>query len=423
MKRLSPTRAILLATALVVAFAALPGATAAMSSAPPAAAASPSSAAAAETPDLLEPDGVADTSNAVETTIGPNETVDDDVTAMTGDVVVRGTVDGDVTSVSGSVRVTGTVTGDVSAAAGSVTVGPGGTIDGDVSSGGGSVELAADATIGGDVSAGAGSVVVPAGALVEGDVAAGGGDAEVNGTVEGDVASGESVILGSSAIVEGSVTYRDSFDRADGARVDGTITERSENWQPSGPEIQIEPGVPVVSFVPGFVPSGLVPVYWAVVALFIGAALLGLFPRFSAQVATRASEDPIRSVGTGIVALVAVPLALVTFLLTIVGIPLALAGGAVFALALWASLVYGEYLVGRQVLGAAGWPNRWAALVLGVVAIEALSLVPLLGGLLKLAVLVVGLGAFALAVADRWQGRSGGTEPEPTEGEPAPPAA
>jgi cytoskeletal protein CcmA (bactofilin family) len=424
MKRLSPLRAILLATALVVALAALPGATAAMSaSAPPAAAGPASSPGAAEMPDIVDSDGVADTSESVETTIGPNETVDDDVTAMTGDVVVRGTVDGDVTSVSGSVRVTGTVTGDVSAAAGSVTVGPGGTIDGDVSSGGGSVELGAGATVGQDVSAGAGSVIVPAGALVEGDVAAGGGDADVNGTVEGDVASGESVILGSSAVVEGSVTYRESFDRADGARVDGTITERSENWQPSGPEIQIEPGVPIVSFVPGFVPSGLVPVYWTVIALFIGGALLGLFPRFSTAVATRASEDPIRSIGTGIVALVAVPLALVTFLLTVVGIPVALAGGAVFALALWASLVYGEYLVGRQILGAAGWPNRWAALVLGVVAIEALSLVPLLGSLLELVVLVVGLGAVALAAADRWRGESGGTEPEPVDSEPAPPAA
>jgi cytoskeletal protein CcmA (bactofilin family) len=423
MKRLSPVRAILLATALVVALAALPGATAAVTStATPAAAGQPSSPAVAEMPDVVE-SGVTDTGDAVETTIGPNETVNDDVTAMTGDVEVRGTVNGDVTSVSGSVQVTGTVTGDVSAAAGSVTIGPGGTVEGDVSSGGGSIELAAGATVGRDVSAGAGSVVVPAGATVEGDVAAGGGDAEVNGTVDGDVASGESVVLGSSAVVEGDVTYRDSFDRADGARVDGTITERSENWQPSGPEIQVEPGVPTLSFVPGFVPNGLVPVYWTVIALFIGAALLGLFPRFSAEVATRASEDPIRSVGTGIVALVAVPLALVTFLVTVVGIPVALAGGAVFALSLWASLVYGEYLVGRQVLGAAGLRSRWAALVVGVVAIEALSLVPLLGSLLKLGVLVVGLGALALAAADRWRNRTGGAEPEPVEGEPAPPVA
>jgi len=424
MKRLSPTRAILLATALVVALAALPGATAALPSIEsPAATGLSSSPGAAELPDTVDSGSVPDTNDAVETTIGPNETVEEDVTAMTGDVVVRGTVDGEVTSVSGSVRVTGTVTGDVSAAGGSVTVGPGGTIEGDVSSGGGSVELASGATVGRDVSAGAGSVVVPAGALVEGDVAAGGGDAEVNGTVEGDVASGQSVVLGSSAVVGGDVTYRETFDRADGAQVDGTITERSDDWQPSGPEIQVEPGVPAVSFVPGFVPGGLVPVYWTVIALFIGAALLGLFPRFSAQVTTRASEDPIRSIGTGIVALVAVPLALVTFLLTVVGIPVALAGGAVFGLSVWASLVYGEYLVGRQVLGAAGWPNRWAALVLGVVAIEALSLVPLLGGLLKLVVVVVGLGAVALAAADRWRGRSDGTEPEPVEGEPAPPAA
>ena len=410
MTRPSPTRVFVLALALVVALAALPGAAAVPSS----------EASAAAPPSLTAVEQPADTVDSqAETVVEANETVDDDLTAITGDVVVHGTVDGDVTAAAGSVRVTGEVTGDVSAASGSVTVGPDATVGDDVSSGGGSVDLSAGSLVEGDVAAGAGSVVVPHGATVEGDVAAGGGDAEVNGTVENDVASGESVVLGSTAVVGGDVTYRDSIDRADGARVDGTITQRSDDWQPSGPEIQIEADSPTVSFVPGFVPADLAPVYWALVALFLGTVLLALFPRFSAEVATRASADPLRSTATGVVSLVAVPLALGAFFLTIVGIPVAVAGGAIFALAVWAGLVYGEYLVGRQVVRAAGSENRWLGLLVGVVAVEAISLVPLLGGLVTLAVLVVGLGALALAAGDRWQGDSGGS-PEPPEPDPAP---
>jgi len=413
MKRRASTRAILLALAFVVALAALPGA-AATAAGPPATDVAPS---AVELP--AGPGEATSDVQTADTVVGANQTVDDDISAITGDVVVHGTVNGDVTAAAGSVRVTGQVTGDVSAASGSVTLGPTATVEEDVSSGSGSVELSAGSLVEGDVAAGAGSVVVPNGALVEGDVAAGGDDAEVNGTVEGDVASGESVILGSTAVVGGDVTYRDSIDRADGARVDGTVTQRSGDWQPSGPEIQVEAGSPNLSFVPGFVPAGLVPVYWALVALFFGAVLLALFPRFSSEVATRGSEDPLRSTATGVVSLVAVPLALGAFFLTIVGIPVALAGGAVFVLAAWAGLVYGEYLVGRQVVHAAGSENRWLALVVGVAGIEALSLVPLLGGLVTLVVLVVGLGALALAAGDRWQSDTGESA-DPPETAPAP---
>ncbi|MEF8884429.1 MAG: polymer-forming cytoskeletal protein [Haloarculaceae archaeon] len=397
MKTTVPTRAILLVAALVVALVALPGAAAMPATGP-----SVTDAAALTAAERPAAELPAD-ADAAET------------------VVVHGTVRGDVTTASGSVRVTGEVTGEVSAASGSVTIAPGARVGEDVASGGGSIEIGSGATVEGDAAAGAGSVVVPSGASVGGDVAAGGGDAEVNGTVEGSVASGESVVLGSTAVVGGDVTYRESLQRADGARVDGTVTQREDDWRPAGPEIQIEPTAPTFSFVPGFVPAGLAPVYWTVLALFVGAVLLALFPRFSAEVATRGGEDPIRSTATGIVSLVAVPLALVAFLLTVVGIPMALAGGAIFVLSVWAGLVYGEFLVGRQVLRAAGSENRWLALLAGVVGVEALSQVPLLGGLVTLAVLVVGLGALALAAGDRWRGDADGSAGTPeTDAAPRP---
>ncbi|MFB6151425.1 MAG: polymer-forming cytoskeletal protein [Haloarculaceae archaeon] len=387
-------RAVALVLALVVALALLPGA----------AAAGPSNS------DVV---------------VGPDETVSGDLTATTGDVVVHGTVEGDVTAAAGSVAVTGEVDGSVSAAAGSVTVG--GRVGGDASAAAGSVDIRSGATVGGDASAGAGSVTVAEGATVRGDVNAGAGTADVAGTVEGDVNGGERVVLASTATVRGDVTYHDSFDRAPGATVGGTVTHEPDT-DLFGPTVELDgldglDGLDEVGLhlVPGVVPDGFHAAYWAAIALLVGAVLLLAFPEFSADLATRASDDPLRAGAVGFVALFGVPLVLVVCALTVVGIPVALAGGALFGLAAWAGLVYGEYLVGRQVVGALGESNRWAGLAVGVVGVEAVSLVPLLGGFVTFAVLLVGLGAGALVVADRW--RDGDEPDEPPAPEPAPEAA
>lgn len=359
-------------------------------------------------------------SGAGDTVVGSNETVDGDLSATTGDVVVHGTVEGDVSAVAGSVRVTGEVTDDVSASAGSVTVegsvgddvsAAAGSVDvvenatvgGDVSAGAGSVELGPGARVEGDASAGAGSVVVPANSTVGGDVTAGGGDARIDGTVEGSVTTGGTAVLGSTAVVEGGVTYREDIDRAEGATVHGSVEHDPDNdLEVTLPLVNPSPPSLGGGLVPGVVPEALHVVYWTLVALLIGAGLLALFPRFTADVATQASTDPVRSGAAGFAAIVGVPFVLFAVFMTVIGIPVAIAGAAVFVLVAWAGLVYGAYLAGRQLLGAAGTEDQWLALAVGVVGVELLSQIPLLGGLLKFVVLLVGLGATALAIADRW---------------------
>ncbi|WP_436927831.1 polymer-forming cytoskeletal protein [Halosimplex amylolyticum] len=363
------SRAIVLVCSLVVALALLPGA----------AVAAPQDA-----------DRVVD----------PDETVSGDLTVVTGDVLVRGTVTGDVTAVAGSVEVAdgGEVDGDVTSASGSVTVA--GTVDGDATAASGSVDVTGDGLVAGSASAGGGSVTVAEGATVEADANAGGGDVEVAGTVDGDVASGQSVVLESTATVGGDVTYHETVDREGGATVGGTITEKSSTGWHVG---DVEVGVGLGEAFDG-VFSPLLGLYWTLLSLLIGTGLLALFPQFSAELVETAVDNPARTGAAGLAALFAVPVLLIAVTLTIVGIPLALAGGALFWLAVWAALVYGQYLVGRYALNAADVDNRWAALVAGVVGVEAIGWIPYLGDLVTFVVLLLGLGAGALVVAARWRG-------------------
>lgn len=324
-----------------------------------------------------------------------DETVDEDLQAFGGTVVVRGTVNGDVEAFAGSVVVTGTVNGDLSAF-------------------GGSVRVAGDVT--GDLEAVGGDVFVEEGATVGGNLEAAGGSVTLDGTVEGDAEVGaDRFSLGSSARVGGDLDYdAETFARADGAVVDGSVTEVDS----------IETGPVNVPQTPGWLGG----IYGFLVNLLAGAVLLAALPAFSAGVARRATDDSLLSGGVGLLVLVGGPVVLVLIAITIIGIPLALAGLVVWGLGLWLGFVYGAFAVGVWLydrVGGGGSP--WVALLVGLLAVTLVGLVPVVGGLVEFLVLLVGLGALASGILAGFRGRrgsredvtetpAGGTAAEPSEG-------
>lgn len=316
--------------------------------------------------------------------VAEGETVSEDLTAAAGTVIVRGTVDGDLDAFAGNVVVTGTVTGDVNAFAGNVRVA---------------------GEVGGDVSAFGGNVFVENGAEVGGDLEAAAGVASLDGSVAGDAEVGsDELTVGPDAVVGGDLRYSADDPRiAEGAQIDGRI-ERVED----------PVDVPVFPVVPGWVST----VYEFVVNLVVGAILLALLPAFSGRVADRFAERPLASGGVGLLVLVGVPVVLVLFAITIVGIPIAIIGALAYALALWLGYVYGAFGLGSWLvsLGDEDW-GRWVALVLGLVVVAVVGLVPVLGGIVEFVVLLVGLGALVASVYGRVRGRE--SEPaattEPTD--------
>lgn len=292
------------------------------------------------------------------------ETINGDLEAFGGDIVVRGTVDGDVQAFGGNVRIEGEVTGDVNAFAGNVWIA--GTVGGNVEAAAGNVYVQPDAEIGGNLEAAAGNVVV-AGTV--------GGNAEL---------AGGTVTLAESATIDGDVEYavgEDGEFTNEGATVGGTITEvedvQAGPWE--GPQV----------------PGWVFGVYGFFVNLALGALLLLVLPGFSAAVADRVATDPLRSAGYGLLALVAIPILLVLVAITIIGIPLAVVGAILFGLLVWVALVYGRFAVGAWLLSLADVENRWLALVVGLLLLGLLALIPWVGGLIDFVVVLLGLGAVA----------------------------
>lgn len=304
--------------------------------------------------------------------IEEDETVDR-VQAVAGAVVIRGAVTGDVEVAAGSLLITGDVGGDVAAAAGSVTID--GRVVGDVSVGAGSLAVGEDGAIGGTLQAGVGSARVAG--LVGGDATIGGG----------------SILLEPTATFEGDLRY------------DGELTDRGATVE--GQRVH-DRSIGGARFAPGpWVDDVVFGVYGFLVNLVLGVVLLLAVPAGSRRLARRVSADPLRMGLYGLLALVGVPVLLVLVALTIIGIPLAILGGLLFALAAWVGAVYGRYAIGEWLLGYVAVDNRWVALLVGLVVVGVIGTVPVVGGLVEFLVLLLGLGGLAAAGLDAY--RRGGT--------------
>lgn len=328
-------------------------------------------------------------------TVGADETVDEDLTVFGGTVTIRGTVEGDLTVFGGN-----------------VVIESGAEITGDVEANGGNVQI--DGTVGGDVTATSGNVFVGQSADIGGTLEAAAGSIIVAGSVGEDARlAGGSITLAPTATIDGDVEYSTGEDgeftnEAGEAAVGGSITERSDLDIGGG-------GVNVPDFT-----GPVFGIYGFLVNLLIGALLLLVLPGTSRRVADRVTEEPLRTGAVGLGALIGAPIALVLIAITIVGIPLTLAGFVAYALAVWLATIYGRYAVGEWILGYTDVDNRWAALFAGLVVVAILVRIPFVGWIFQLAVLLLGLGAMATLLYRFVRGQRGSETAETAEeGTPA----
>jgi cytoskeletal protein CcmA (bactofilin family) len=323
-----------------------------------------------------------------------DDVVREDLYALGGTVIVEGTIEGDLFVLAGEVRVAGTVTGDVvglvggpldvsgtvggSIRAAAVTVDVSGTVADDLA--GATVETTILGSIGRDVLLVSGETEVFG--RVGRDLLTQSVRLTIDGFVGKDVeARVDTMRLGADAEVAGDVQYqatRDASVDAD-ASVAGLFTRRdvlSPVWAKALTRV-----VSILSLA-GLVVAGLIAAW--------------LFRGTSEGAVAQVERHPWRSAVAGLGALLLFPILLVPLFLTLVGIPVGL-----LLLVLWVIAIvlgpipavtrFGEVLLrGRG--GLAG------GLVVGaIVWRSAMWVLPLVAGVVYLAALLVGLGAYVRA--------------------------
>lgn len=341
-------------------------------------------------------------------TVTADETVDGDLYLLAGTVTMDGTVDGDLMALGGQVQVNGNVTGDVLAAGGTVAVA--GTVEGDVRATGGQLTLSG--AVGEDAVAAGGQATVSSGGSVGGDLIVSGGQVTMAGSVAGNVEGSAGTYSGGGSV--GGTEHVVVSPREDADEDEEVATE--------------------------VVLDGL---RHFVVLVIFGALLLWLLPRALPAAERTLRSRPAASLGSGLLTclgyivfviaafLLMILLAIVFGLLRIgslVGIEL-IAGllslftvsfAFVLAVAYVADLVVGLTLA--RVVAPASSASRWRELALlaaGAAVVVIVTSLPVIGGLAKLAVVLFGLGALALAAWRAWRPPRSASPPPAVAAEPA----
>jgi hypothetical protein len=233
---------------------------------------------------------------------------------------------------------------------------------------------------------------------VAGPVVAVNGDVLVRGTVDEDVVAFDGRVVVDGGRVGGDVVSR----RRPVVQSGGTIVGSWERWNPT-------------AWRDGIAIAGRIVVWltFSISTLLLGLLLLLLAPRIAVAANVAFRENLGAAIGWGLVLTIGLPVVAVAAMLTIVALPLGLA--VLFALA----LVYGVgYVVAAVLLGSrvASRTKPLVAFLIGWAILRVAAIVPILGGLVGFAAVVVGLGSVAVAAHRARRGRADAVEAAPYAG-------
>lgn len=332
--------------------------------------------------------------------IESTETINDTVMISGETIVVDGTINGDLMVAGERVLVNGTINGNLIAFGESITIT--GIVTGSVISAGETVELAG-ANVKADVWSAGETVTLGVGSRVERNatfaarsvILAGevsydaygfGENIEVSGSIGQDLeAFGGRTTLLTTAKIGGDVRFRtdneDHLQRSSGATVGGDIT-----FLPAEPDA----GPQNRYLRADFYVSQLLRL---VGALLVGLLLVWLMPNLG-RTSLGTGSDALKVAATGFAVLVGLPILIVVFAITIVGIPLAILGFFVWIVIAYLAKILLALVVGRMLLADSQetFGNLALVLLAGLGILLVLVNIPVVGGVLNAVFIVLGAG-------------------------------
>lgn len=350
-----------------------------------------------------------------ETIVKRGAVVEGDLYLAGRTVEIATEVQGDLIAAGQSVNVTRPVTEDVMVAAETVSLS--GPVADDVRAAGRHVSLSAP--VGGhvlaageqvtlSVDASTGSWAWLAGRLVQvlgkvgGDLRAAGQEVVIGGTVLGDVkVYAERIRVLETAHIQGRLEYGSEreLEIADGAVIEGDIKRMPL------PDFEREAKT-VVGAAMGAI------VLFAFGLLVVGIFYVSAFPGLAAVAAQTATRRPWASLGMGIAILAGVPFVALMLIATGIGLLLAMAILALYAVTLLIGYINGIAWLGDLALRRwrkATAPSRLAKLLaftLVLVVVMVLQLVPLFGQLAALVIWLFGIGGLSLGTFQYYRAAS-----------------
>ena len=334
--------------------------------------------------------------------------IDEDVYVVSTSGRVEGLIDGDLVIFTGDLTISGTVTGSVFAAtSGTLRVTEDGVIEGALRAL--SPEVVISGRVGTDVASTALRTSVSETGVVGRDVIAFGGTVGVGGTVGRDL-RGRMLNLGVAGTVgrDVDVTVERLVIEAD-ATVGGDVLYRSARGASIAADADISGQVVHLPTQANFI-FGVILTIANVVGFLafvvVGILVLWLFRGTSARAVTAVIRRPVRSLLIGVATVIAVPVLIAVFAVSLVGLPISLALIVGSVLAFVVGPLPAVTALGERILRSRG--GLFGALLVGAVLWRgAIWLIPLVGALVYVLAFVWGIGAW---VVGAWDQRSAGED-------------
>jgi hypothetical protein len=340
--------------------------------------------------------------------IPAGETIDDTLIALGDTVEVNGNVSGDLIAFGRRVIVRGNVAGLVITGGQSVTLD--GSVDGSVLAGAESLTVSSR-RIGRNLFGGGESVTVTDTAGIEQNVLVGGEKVTLAGRVGHDVLGGAEELEVASTIGGALTAYSKRMTLLAAAHIAGDVrahgVEKKDHVVVSPgaviggqlitelDKLQVERNRYLTARFYGW------QLVWLAAAFVAGTALLWVVPALQ-RVPFDGVGDALRSGGYGLLALVATPIIAVLACVTVIGIPI----GAI-ALMAWCAGVYLAKVVVAQLIGSRVLdevtdrePHFAVSLLVGLLILTFVGNLPFVGGVIRVGVVVLGLGLLLLYVHD-----------------------
>ena len=317
-----------------------------------------------------------------------------DVFLAGGIVTVNGQIDGDLFVLGGKVNINGPVEGSIRVLGGDVTAnGPVGRNALIICANG---NVTNNSTI-------SGSLIVAGANLEEsaGNIGKGfrffGSRLYLNSDIanEAFVVADKEFLLGPQASISGELKYTGNSQAVlePGATVAGSILYQPSSSDSSFPRFfGAREALTIFNKI-----KPITDLFGLIISALIGFVLLGLFPKGFEKVAQAIEKQPYASFGWGLVAIIGIPVVAVLFALTIIGLPVTLVLFILLYLTIMISQYLAAFFIGRKILLPRFGERRGWALLVGLVLLYVLGVIPVLGALVKLVLILLGLGALVLS--------------------------
>jgi cytoskeletal protein CcmA (bactofilin family) len=328
--------------------------------------------------------------------LGEGEVLEDDLIVAGGTIMIDGDVSGDLIAAGGNIEVAGRVDDDAWIAGGSLIID--GEIGDDLRAAGGDIRLrgsvADNAMIAG------GTITTSSNSDVGGDLDVAGGSIEIAGHVGADLScNGGSVVIGGT--VDGNATIcADDIRILQSARIQGDLEYTSDK------EIEIPAGTVMGDVVYKRSEKKVEDIYsktTASIISFLSILLIGLLMvRFKRNTTIKVSDtittQILKSLGSGVLLLIIIPLVALVLMVTVIGIPLGLIVLFAYIVILYISEIFVGLAIGRRIVTYAKKEisSPYWHLVVGLIVIAFATRLPLIGFLISLIVILAGLGALVM---------------------------